>query len=84
LQFNPAWPGQAFIGAPVWNVTLIILAILLVVYVYTRDGRSRPLRIVLGVMRSLLIALVLFLLNRPILTLGQSRTEPSVRGGAGG
>jgi uncharacterized membrane protein len=78
LQFNPAWPGQAFIGAPVWNLTLAIVAILLVVYVYTHDGRSRPLRITLGVIRSLLIALILFLLNRPILTLGQSRTEPSV------
>jgi uncharacterized membrane protein len=78
LQFNPAWPGQAFIGVPVWNFTLAVLAILLVVYVYTHDGRSRPLRIVLGVFRSLLIALILFLLNRPILTLGQSRTEPSV------
>lgn len=78
LQFNPAWPGQAFIGVPVWNITLAIVAVLLVVYVYTREGRSRPLRIALGGLRLLLFALVLFLLNRPILTLGQSRTEPSV------
>ena len=78
LQFNPAWPGQAFIGAPVWNILLSILAILLVMYVYTHDGRSRPLRITLGTIRALLFALVLVLLNRPILTLGQSRTEPSV------
>jgi uncharacterized membrane protein len=78
LQFNPAWPGQAFIGAPVWNLVLAVLAILLVVYVYTRDGRSRSLRIMLGIMRSLLLGLILVLLNRPILTLGQSRTEPSV------
>jgi hypothetical protein len=78
LQFNPAWPGQAFIGASVWNFILAAVAVLLVVYVYTHDGRARPLRIVLGVIRSLLFGLVLFLLNRPILTLGQSRTEPSV------
>jgi uncharacterized membrane protein len=78
LQFNPAWPGQAFIGVGVWNITLGIVAILLVIYVYSRDGRSRPLRIFLGGIRLFLFALVLFLLNRPILTLGQSRTEPSV------
>ena len=78
LQFNPAWPGQAFIGVPVWNITLAAVAILLVVYVYSRDGRSRALRILLGGIRLFLFALVLFLLNRPILTLGQSRTEPSV------
>jgi uncharacterized membrane protein len=78
LQFNPAWPGQAFIGAPLWNVVLTTLAALLVVYVYTHDGRSRALRIVLGILRGMLFGFILLLLNRPILTLGQSRTEPSV------
>ena len=32
----------------------------------------------MGVIRALLLAFVLALLNRPVLTLGQSRTEPSV------
>ena len=78
LQFNPAWPGQGFIGASVWNGVLAIVALMLVLYVYTHDGRSRVLRVGLGVARGLLFGLILFLLNRPILTLGQSRTEPSV------
>jgi uncharacterized membrane protein len=34
--------------------------------------------VVLAVMRGLVLALVIALLNRPVLTLGQSRTEPSV------
>ena len=78
LQFNPAWPAQAVLGASVWNVMLVVLAVVLVSYVYTHDGRSRGLRILLGTVRSLLLAMILFLLNRPILTLGQSRVEPSV------
>src|SRR3954467_4491334 len=78
LQFNPHWPGQDVVGAASWNVLLAILAGLLVWYVYRHEGRTRPVRIALGVMRGLLIAFVLVLLNRPVLTLGQSRTEPSV------
>src|SRR4030095_3491534 len=41
-------------------------------------ARSRPVRSGLGCLRGLLLAFVLVLLNRPVLTLGQSRTEPSV------
>ena len=78
LQFNPAWPGQEYVGAVTWNVLLAILCGLLVWYVYRREGRSRPVRITLGVMRGVLLAFLLVLLNRPVLTLGQSRTEPSV------
>jgi uncharacterized membrane protein len=78
IQFNPQWPAQEFVGAAAWNLLLIALAAMLVIYVYRRDGRSRPLRITLGIIRGGLLALVLLLLNRPILTLGQSRIEPSV------
>ncbi|MEA2710349.1 MAG: hypothetical protein QOF78_2950 [Phycisphaerales bacterium] len=78
LQFNPSWPGQDYVGAATWNVLLAILCGLLVWYVYRREGRTRPVRIVLGMMRGLLLAFLLVLLNRPVLTLGQSRTEPSV------
>src|SRR5687767_8231162 len=78
LQFNPAWPGQEYVGAVTWNILLAVLAALLVWYVYKREGRSRPVRITLGVMRGVLLAFLLVLLNRPVLTLGQSRTEPSV------
>src|SRR5215203_1226912 len=78
MQFNPHWPGQDTLGAASWNVLLAILAGLLVWYVYKHEGRSRPVRIGLGVLRGALLAFVLILLNRPVLTLGQSRTEPSV------
>jgi len=78
LSFNPQWPWQEALGAASWNVVLGGLALGLVIYVYRRDGRARWLRIVLGTLRALLLALVLVLLNRPVLTLGQSRTEPSV------
>src|SRR5829696_7022876 len=78
LQFHPQWPGQEMVGAGTWNFLLALLAVALVVYVYRREGRSRGARIALGVMRGLLLAFVLALLNRPVLTLGQSRTEPSV------
>src|SRR5437016_9761184 len=78
LQFNPHWPWQQYVGAAAWNVLLVVLAATLVWYVYRREGRSRGVKIVLGVMRGVLLALVIALLNRPVLTLGQSRTEPSV------
>ena len=78
LQFNPAWPGQAYVGAVTWNIVLIVLAALLVWHVYKREGRSRPVRIALGIVRGFLLAFLIVLLNRPVLTLGQSRTEPSV------
>lgn len=75
ISFNPVWPGH---HAAVWNTILVILAIALVVYVYRRDGRSRPARILLGTLRGLLIAFVLLLLNRPVLTNADTRTESSV------
>ncbi len=78
LSFNPSWPGQEFVGALLWNVVLAAAAAALVVYVYRREGRSRNVRITLGVVRAAILALVIALLNRPVLTLGQSRTEPSV------
>jgi len=65
-------------GTVAFNLTLGAVALLLVVYVYSRDGRSLSLRVGLGVLRSLLFALVIFLLNKPVLTVMQSQTEPSV------
>src|SRR5437773_12055960 len=78
LQFNPAWPGQQYVGAVTWNFVLIALAAWLVWHVYRREGRSKPVRIALGIVRGFLLAFLIVLLNRPVLTLGQSRTEPSV------
>jgi uncharacterized membrane protein len=78
LNFNPQWPWQATTGAAMWNLLLIAIAVALVVWVYRRDGRSRPMRISLGIIRALLLGFVIALLNRPVLTLGQNRVEPSV------
>ena len=78
INFNPQWPWQATTGAAIWNVLLVAAALVLVIWVYRRDGRSRPVRISLGIIRGLLLAFVIAMLNRPVLTLGQNRTEPSV------
>src|SRR5271170_5011065 len=79
LQFNPTWPLQQYVGgAAVWNFMLAGLAIGLVVYIYRREARTQALRAVLGGLRLAILALVLLLLNRPVLTLGQARREPSV------
>ena len=75
LQFNPRWP---YPGAFTWNFILCAIAVALVIYVYRREGRSRIARITLGAVRLALIAFVIALLNRPVLTLAQSRTDPSV------
>src|SRR6185503_3270004 len=90
IQFHPRWPGQEGldqfftkigfgpIGAEIWNVLLITLIVLLVVYVYKREGRSRGPRIALAGIRLCILGFVLALLNLPVFTIGQSRTEPSV------
>src|SRR5829696_4197252 len=78
INFNPHWPWQATVGAAVWNLLLALIAIALVVYVYRREARTRTAKVFLGSLRLALLGLVIALLNRPVLTLGQSRTEPSV------
>jgi uncharacterized membrane protein len=79
LQFNPTWPLQSYVGgATLWNLALVLGALALVVHVYRREGRTRRVRIILGVLRAAVLGLVLILLNRPVLTLGQVHKEPSV------
>ena len=78
LHFNPSWPWQATIGAGVWNFVLVLLALLTVLYVYRHEGRSRGVRVTLGTLRLALLALVIALLNRPVIGLTQTHTEPSV------
>ena len=78
LSFNPQWPFEHAIGATAWTVLLVALSAALVIYVYRREGRSREVRIVLAAVRILLLGLVIFILNRPVLKLTQSRVEPSV------
>jgi uncharacterized membrane protein len=79
LQFNPTWPLQQYVGgAGLWNFILGGLALGLVVYIYRREARTRNLRLLLGGLRAAILGLVLLLLNRPVLTLGQERRDPSV------
>jgi uncharacterized membrane protein len=90
IQFHPRWPGQegldlffsklgfGAIGATVWNLALAFLAVCLVVYVYRREGRGRGARISLAAIRLCILAFLIALLNMPVFTIGQSRTEPSV------
>lgn len=79
IEFNSTWPLQKYVGgAAVWNFVLGLAALLLVIYVYRREGRTRRSRIILGILRGALLALVLVLLNRPVLNLAQVRREPSV------
>ncbi len=87
LGFNPHWPGQEALdrlfnqpgwGATLWNLALFALIVWLIHFIYRREGRSRPVRVVLGIMRGTLLLLILALLNNPVVTRQQSRTEPSV------
>lgn len=90
IQFNPQWPGQDGLNyvftkmgfgpvAPhVWNFTLGAIALMLVYYVYKREGRSKRARVSLAIIRCMILGFLLFLLNLPVFTIGQSRTEPSV------
>src|SRR5579864_3549929 len=75
ISFNPVWPGH---HAAIWNTALALLALGIIIYIYRRDGRSRMARILLGSLRVLLAAFVLVLLNRPVLTNSDTRTESSV------
>ena len=78
LQFNSSWPWAETLGNATWNVVLILAAVLLVVYVYRREAKRTWIRVVLGALRLALLLLVIALLNRPVITLTQSRVEPSV------
>jgi len=78
LQFNPRWPLQTVMGAGLWNAVLVVLAGVLVWYVYRREGQPARVRVILASLRLVLLGLLIVLLNRPVLTLGQNRVEPSV------
>jgi len=78
LSFAPRWPFQDVMGAATWNLVLGVLGLWLVLYVYRREGRSRFAKVMLGIMRGVLLAFVIAMLNRPVLTLTQTRGEPSV------
>jgi hypothetical protein len=64
-------------GGLAWNGVLGGTALLLVYHAYLHDGWTGAARWALGGLRALAFALVLFLLNRPVVALGQVRVEPS-------
>ena len=80
LSFAPKWPLPDYVGTFTWNALLIALCIGLVWFVYHR-GRHGRMGVVfwsLAVLRFAVLLIVVALLNRPQLTLTQSRIEPSV------
>lgn len=78
ISFDSHWPLQQYVGAFTWNILLFAGAVALVWFIYRRDGRSQRVRMILGGLRLALLTLVIVLLNRPQLTVTQSRVEPSV------
>jgi uncharacterized membrane protein len=78
LSFNPSWPGQQIVGAGLWNFLLVVASATLVFWAYRRDGRTQMRRLLLGALRGMLLLVVILLLNRPVLVLGNNRIEPSV------
>ena len=65
-------------GAAAWNFVLGASAVALIIYVYRQEGRSPQARLMLGAFRLMLLAFVLALLNRPVVTLVENINEPSV------
>ena len=65
-------------GTAAWNITLSAAAAFAVIYVYRRDGRSWFARGALGTLRAALIALIILVLNNPVLTRIKTLVEPSV------
>jgi uncharacterized membrane protein len=65
-------------GPIAFNLTLGALVLLLVVKNYSFAGPFNAVRMGLGVTRLLLFGLILFLLNKPAVTVIQSEIEPSV------
>jgi uncharacterized membrane protein len=78
LVFNPPWPLQQYVPAAAWNVLLLLLIVAWVWYVYRREATSPRFRLITGAIRLAVMLLVLALLNRPMFSLTQTRTEPSV------
>jgi uncharacterized membrane protein len=65
-------------GTAAWDITLAAAGAMVLISVYGQDGRSKTARVLLGAMRGLLMALVLLILNNPVLTRIKTLVEPSV------
>jgi hypothetical protein len=78
VTFHPDWPWQGLLGAGLWNGALAVLSLWLIVVLYRSEQRPRAVAMTLAAFRIALLLLILAMLNRPVLTLGQVRTQPSV------
>src|SRR4051794_4024754 len=72
---HPTWMGSNYV---LINVLLVLLAIALSAWIYSRDGRKVGPRIGLGLLRVLLFAWLLVLINRPIIKKQETLVVPSV------
>jgi len=71
----PQWMGS---NPGLVNTVLILAAAALVVWIYSRDGRRPGARIGLAALRVVLFAYLITLINRPVLRITETRSEPSV------
>lgn len=72
-------PPQWMAGnAALVNTLLILAAAVLVLWVYARDGRRPGPRLGLAALRIVLFAYLITLINRPVLRVTETRSEPSV------
>ena len=79
LDFNPPhWMSWGPLTPALVNSLLVLAGLTLVILVYMRDGRRAGPRVALGILRSLLILYVIFLLNCPVLRFIKQVVEPSV------
>ncbi len=77
LEFAPRWPGGETVGHATWTIAILGLCVWWVWRSYRREKGSQRLRVGLAAVRVLLVVIVVFLLNRPSLTLEERREEPS-------
>ena len=78
LQFNPSWPLQQYVGGAASGISSSDCSRSLWSFTSIAAKRRSPQKSPLGVLRGSLLLLLLILLNRPVLTLGQARREHSV------
>src|SRR3569623_471385 len=79
IGFNPPqWMSWWHFSPRIVNTLLVLVCVVVVVAIYRRDGRRSGPRIGLGILRALVLAYVLVLINRPIIVTTKILTEPSV------
>jgi uncharacterized membrane protein len=80
ILWSTVWIVLAIIasGNAAWNAILIAAAACIVAFVYRREGHSLVGRLAIGGLRMSLLLFIVAMLNRPVVTLVESLSEPSV------